>query len=168
GARQGFEHGLEALERDLETLIAGSSWREVADGLIWSNFLLAYQGENDRNLQARYAALAARALDSVDPAWRAPLPVAPVTGRKIRIGFVSALLYECTVGRYFARWVTDLDRDRFEVCVYSLSPGVDSVTTAIAARADRMRPFVGGDALPSTIAPILRSEKLDVLVYPEL
>src|SRR5207249_8981715 len=65
-------------------------------------------------------------------------------------------------------WVTDLDRDRFEVCVYSLSPGVDSVTTAIAARADRMRPFVGGDALPSTIAPILRSEKLDVLVYPEL
>lgn len=167
-ARAGFVHGLETLERDLDALTAGSGWSEVADGLIWSNFLLAYQGENDRELQARYGALTARALDRVDPAWRAPLPVEPVTGRKIRIGFVSALLHECTVGRYFARWVTDLDRERFEACVYPLSAGVDAVTTAIAARADRMRPFVGGDALPSTIAPVIRAEQLDVLVYPEL
>jgi CRISPR-associated protein Csy1 len=28
--------------------------------------------------------------------------------------------------------------------------------------------FGGGDALPSTIAPLIRSEQLDVLVYPEL
>ena len=167
-ARAGFVHGLETLERELDALTAGSGWREVADGLIWSNFLLAYQGENDRALQARYAALVARALDRVDPALRAPLPFEPVTGRKIRIGFVSALLHECTVGRYFTRWVTDLDRERFEVCVYSLSPGVDAVTTAVAARADRLRPLVGGDALPSTIAPFLRSEKLDLLIYPEL
>jgi len=167
-ARAEYLHGLEALERELDARIAGSTWREVADGLVWSNFFLAYQGENDRELQARYAALAASALDRVDPVWRAPLAVTPVAGPKIRIGFVSALLRECTVGRYFARWLTDLDRERFEVCFYPLGGDVDEVTTAIRARADRVRPFVGGDALPSTIAPVIRGERLDVLVYPEL
>src|ERR1022692_2899157 len=167
-ARAGYVTGLETLERELDDRIAGSDWRQVADGLIWSNFFLAYQGENDTTLQARYAALAARAVDSVDRAWREPMPVQSTAGRKIRIGFVSALLRECTVGRYFARWLTDLDREHFEVCFYSLSGGVDEVTTAIGARADRVHVFGGGEALPSTIAPLIRSESLDVLVYPEL
>jgi predicted O-linked N-acetylglucosamine transferase (SPINDLY family) len=167
-ARAEYVDGLETLERELDDRIAGSDWRQVADGLIWSNFYLAYQGENDRPLQSRYAALTARALDSVDLDWRTPMPAAPTAGRKVRIGFVSALLRECTVGRYFSRWLTDLDREHFEVSVYSLSGGVDDVTTAIGARADRARAFGGGDVLPSTIAPLIRSDRLDILVYPEL
>ncbi len=167
-ARDGFVAGLETLERELDQRTAGSNWRQVADGLTWTNFFLAYQGEDDKVLQSRYAALAGRALDGVDRRWREPIAAGPATGRRIRIGFVSALLRECTVGRYFARWLTDLDREHFEVSFYSLSGGVDVVTTAISARADRVHAFGGGDALPSTIAPIVRSEQLDVLVYPEL
>ena len=89
-ARDGYAAGLETLEQELDGRIDGSDWREVADGLIWSNFFLAYQGENDTALQARYAALAARALDSVDRAWREPMPGAPGRGpqnpRRIRVG----------------------------------------------------------------------------------
>jgi protein O-GlcNAc transferase len=44
----------------------------------------------------------------------------------------------------------------------------DEVTTAIGARADRVRTFGGEKALPSIIAPLIRSDQLDVLVYPEL
>jgi len=167
-AREGYVSGLETLERELDDRIAGSEWRQVADGLTWSNFFLAYQGEDDKPLQARYASLAARALDSVDRAWREPMPIRSTAGRKTRIGFVSALLRECTVGRYFARWLTDLDREHFEVCFYALSGSVDEVTKTIGARADRVHTFGGGEALPSTIAPLIRSESLDVLVYPEL
>jgi CRISPR-associated protein Csy1 len=167
-ARAEYLQGLEMLERDLACVIAGSSGVKVADGLIWSNFYLAYQGENDRELQSRYAALAARALDSSDGRWRAPMPARPVAGRKIRIGFLSALLREHTVGRYFMRWITDLDRTRFEVWFYSLAAGMDAVTASIASRADRVRAFAGGEATPSTIAPIIRSDQLDILVYPEL
>jgi predicted O-linked N-acetylglucosamine transferase (SPINDLY family) len=167
-AREGYAAGLEALEKELDDRIAGSDWRQVADGLLWSNFFLAYQGENDKALQSRYAALAARALDSVDRSWRQPMPAEPAAGRRIRIGFVSALLRECTVGRYFARWLTDLDREHFEVSFYSLSGSIDAITTAIGARADRVHAFGGGEALPSTIAPLIRSERLDILVYPEL
>jgi protein O-GlcNAc transferase len=167
-ARAEYSHGLEMLELNLAGTIAGSSGTQVADGLIWSNFYLAYQGENDWELQARYAGLAARALDSTDARWRAPVPAKPVTGRKIRIGFVSALLREHTVGRYFMRWITDLDRNRFDVWLYSLAAGVDAITASIAGRADHVRTFVGGEATPSTIAPLIRSDQLDILVYPEL
>jgi protein O-GlcNAc transferase len=167
-SRAEYVHGLATLESELDGRIAGLSWQQVADGLIWSNFFLAYQGENDRELQERYAALAARSLDSVDPSWRAPLPTGPIHGRRIRIGFVSAMLRDGTVGQYFSRWLTDLDREHFEVCFYPLGSNVDSVTAAIHARADRVRPFVGGDATPSVIAPVIRNERLDVLVYPEV
>ena len=167
-ARVEYARGLETLERELPSRIAGVGAMQVADELIWSNFYLAYQGEHDRVLQARYAALAARALDGADVQWRAPMPAGAVVGRKIRIGFVSALLREHTVGRYFMRWITDLDRDRFEVWFYALSASVDAVTEAIAARADHVRMFVGGEAAPSAIAPLIRSDLLDILVYPEL
>jgi CRISPR-associated protein Csy1 len=167
-ARAEYADGLETLELELDQRITGLPSVQVADGLVWSNFFLAYQGENDRQLQERYAMLVARALDSADPAWRAPLPADPVAGRKIRIGFVSALLRDGTVGQYFTRWLTDLDHERFEVCFYPLRRHVDDVTTAIGARADRVRTFFGGDARPSIIAHALRAEELDVLVYPEL
>jgi protein O-GlcNAc transferase len=167
-ARAEYARGLETLERELDGRIAGSSGAQVADGLIWSNFFLAYQGENDRELQARYAALAARALDTADPRWRAPMRAETVTGRKIRIGFVSALLREHTVGRYFMRWITSLDRERFDVRLYLLATAADGVTAAIIARADRVHTFVGGEAAPSAIAPIIRADRLDILVFPEL
>jgi CRISPR-associated protein Csy1 len=167
-ARVEYAQGLDALERSLDSLVAGLRRNQVVDGVIWSNFLLAYQGEDDTELQRRYAALVGRALDHVDPGLRAPMAAAAVTRRRIRIGFVSSFLYKCTVGQYFARWLTDLDRERYEVCFYPLRADLDSVTSAIAARADRLRPLVGGDAWPSRIAPTIRDENLDILVYPEL
>src|SRR5215467_2623526 len=163
-SRAQYAQGLETLERELDSMISGLSSQKIANALMWSNFFLAYQGEDDRELQARYAALVARALDQADPAWRAPLAPHPVAGRKIRVGFISALLRQGTVGQYFTRWLTDLDRERFEVCFYPLGNNVDAVTSAIKDRADRVRAFVGGDAFPSAIVPVIRDEHLDVLV----
>ena len=63
-------------------MISGLSSPKIANALMWSNFFLAYQGEDDRALQVRYAALVARALDQADPAWRAPLAAPPVAAGK--------------------------------------------------------------------------------------
>src|SRR5262249_45347000 len=123
---------------------------------------------DDRSLQARYAALAARAVDAVAPQWRAPrLPRSP-RGRRTRVGFASAFFHVGTCGRYFRSWITDLDRERFEVFVYHIFPGMDEVASAIAARADCFRSFGGARAFPSVVAPAIRSDELDVLLYPEL
>ena len=86
----------------------------------------------------------------------------------MRVGFASAFFHTGTCGRYFKSWITDLDRERFEVFVYHLWPGMDDIAQAIAARADHFRTFAANRSRPSVVAPAIRDDELDVLVYPEL
>jgi CRISPR-associated protein Csy1 len=167
-ARTGFAAGLSALDRELPSALKGLPEARVLDGLRWSNFFLAYQGRDDRALQAAYAALAERVVDAGAPQWRAPLARRSNREGRTRIGFASAFFHVGTCGRYFKSWITDLDRTRFEVFVYHLFPGMDEVARAIADRADWFRTFAGGRARPSVVAPAIRDDALDVLVYPEL
>ncbi|HEX8013098.1 MAG TPA: tetratricopeptide repeat protein [Casimicrobiaceae bacterium] len=167
-ARAGFALGLAALEGELRPAVEGLPEARVLDGLRWSNFFLAYQGEDDRVLQATYAALVGRIIDARAPRWRAPLAARRERTGRTRIGFASAFFHVGTCGRYFKSWITDLDRDRFEVFVYHLFPGMDEVASAIAERADCFRTFGGSRARPSIVAPTIRADALDVLVYPEL
>ncbi|HEY2864975.1 MAG TPA: tetratricopeptide repeat protein [Casimicrobiaceae bacterium] len=169
-ARAGFESGLSQLERDLVPAIRAAQITEiqVLDGLRWVNFFLAYQGRDDRDLQARYAAVAAAAVDAVAPHWHAPMPARSLRGRRVRAGFASAFFHSGTCGRYFKSWITDLDRDRFEVFVYHLWPGMDDIAQAISGRADHFRTFAANRSRPSLVAPAIRADDLDVLVYTEL
>jgi CRISPR-associated protein Csy1 len=169
-ARAEFEAGLERLERELVPAIRAAVLDEmqVLDGLRWVNFFLAYQGRDDRGLQRRYAAVAAAAVDAVAPRWRAPLARRSLRGKRVRVGFASAFFHTGTCGRYFKSWITDLDRERFEVFVYHLWPGIDDISQAIATRADRFRTFAANRARPSVVAPAIRGDELDVLVYTEL
>ncbi|HEY7943058.1 MAG TPA: tetratricopeptide repeat protein [Casimicrobiaceae bacterium] len=169
-ARAGFEAGLATLENELLPAIRAAQLSEaqILDGLRWVNFFLAYQGRDDRDLQARYAATAAAAVDAVAPQWRAPIAARPVSGRRVRVGFASAFFHTGTCGRYFKSWITDLDRERFEVFVYHLWPGMDDIARAIEARADHFRTFAANRSRPSVVAPAIRADDLDVLVYTEL
>jgi protein O-GlcNAc transferase len=167
-ARDRYAKGLAELHRTAEGWVAGLTPSEVLDGLRWTNFLLAYQGRDDRELQASYAAFVARVLDLGAPAWRSPLPARRTGERRLRVGFASAFFHVGTAGRYFRSWVTDLDRKRFEVYVYHLYPGLDDIAREIGARADRFVEFGGSRARPSVVAPVIRDDNLDVLVYPEL
>jgi protein O-GlcNAc transferase len=167
-ARADFAAGLETLARELPDALRPLSAEQMLDGLRWTNFFLAYQGEDDRALQEGYAALAAGVVDAAGPRWRAPMAARPAGNGRLRVGFASAFFHVGTCGRYFRSWITDLDRDRFEVFVYHLFPGMDEVASAIHARADCFRSFGGSRARPSTVAPTIRADELDVLVYPEL
>ena len=165
-SRVEFEDGLAALERELPARVRSQAPDTVLDGLRWSNFLLAYQGGDDRALQTRYATLAGEAIAAVAPVWREPLPASDAGARRSRVGFVSSFFRDGTVGRYFEHWITDLDRDAFEVVLYHLQPGADALFDRLAARADVVRHCPRWS--PSRIAPAIRDDALDVLIYPEL
>ncbi|HZQ60325.1 MAG TPA: tetratricopeptide repeat protein, partial [Casimicrobiaceae bacterium] len=167
-ARANYVKGLEALEREIEPAVRNLTADQVLDGFRWTNFFLAYQGRNDRDLQARYARIVCRTVQSRATHWRAPMPRVAVAGRRIRIGFASAFLHVGTVGRYFRSWMTELPRERFELFIYHLWPGMDDIALAIRDRADHFRTFGGSDARPSIVAPAIRADDLDILVYPEL
>jgi CRISPR-associated protein Csy1 len=167
-ARESFTAGLAALETELPRAAKGLNETLVLDGLRWTNFFLAYQGLDDRALQSSYARLLAHAVDAGAPRWHASISRPTTAGRRLRVGFASAFFHVGTCGRYFQSWITDLERDRFEVFVYHLFPGMDEVASAIARRADRFRTFGGSRARPSIVAPVIQEDELDVLIYPEL
>jgi predicted O-linked N-acetylglucosamine transferase (SPINDLY family) len=167
-AREVYRQGLDRLDREFDVVVGGLSETQVLDGLRWTNFFLAYQGRDDRALQSQYAAFAARAVDAAAPQWRAPLAPRHRTRSRIRVGFASAFFHVGTVGRYFCSWVTELDRNRFEVFIYHLFPGIDEVAAKIQARADRFQSYGGSRTRPSVVAPEIRNDELDILIYPEL
>ena len=164
-ARARYATGLEALARELPQRAAALSAERVVDELRWTNFLLAYQGDDDRALQSRYGDLASGVAAERAPQWAGPVR-ARAEAPRIRVGFVSAFFRDGTAGRYFEHWITGLARDRFEVHVYHLAPGSDALTQRIAARADAFHHCLRWR--PAQLAARLRSDALDVLVYPEL
>lgn len=167
-ARAAYSDGLTALEGLVERCSRDRPASEVVDIWQWSNFLLPYQGGNDRRLQERYAALAGRSLDIAAPGLRQPIAPKPVAGRRIRVGFASGFFKVGTVGMYFRRWITGLDRAEFETFVYHLHPGTDALADEIAASVDRFRHLVGPKWRVPDLADAIRADALDILVYPEL
>jgi CRISPR-associated protein Csy1 len=163
-----YAAGLARLAALLPELARGRRFADVIDDLRWSNFLLAYQGDDDRELQARYAAAVAASVDAVAPEWRVPPPRAPAGGRRLRVGFASSFFSDGTVGMYFRRWIESIDRARCEVFVYHLRVGMNPFASALAARVDHFRRFEGAALAPSAVAPAIRADALDVLVFPEL
>ena len=74
--------------------------------------------------------------------------------------------YRDSAGRYFERWITDLPRERFEIVVYHLQPALDPLAARLRERADEFRHCPRWRL--SEVAPRVRADALDVLVYPEL
>jgi len=167
-ARAAYTDGLTALEGLIESCTRGRSSSDVLESWQWSNFLLPYQGHDDKALQQRYAALIARSIDIAAPDLRRPLPRKAVGGRRIRIGFASAFFKIGTVGMYFRRWITGLDRSQFEIFAYHLHPGIDAVGSEIAGSVDQFCHLVGPRWRVANVAEAIRDDMLDVLVYLEL
>ena len=160
--RRRFSEGLAGLLAEQERWLPRA--QQLFD-LERNNFLLAYQGEDDRELQSGYATLLARFADVAAPELRARRPPRHHAARRLRVGFAGSIFRDCTAGRYFERWITQLDRSRFEPFVYHTAPLADDFTRRIAAAADR---FVALNAGTRHAAKLIADDGLDVLVHPEV
>lgn len=113
---------------------------DVAAALRMSPFYLAYHGENNADLQRKTARLVLQSLPSL--AFTAPHCQAPLRrsgAGKIRVGLISAFLYDHSIGRVARGLVAELSRAIFEVTVLRIMPSDrDHVTERIAHSADRM------------------------------
>jgi len=165
-ARADYARNLATLAAEVPQRARPLSPERAADELRHCNFLLAYQGGDDRALQAQYGALVHAVLAARAPELLVAPPVRKAADGRVRVGFLSAFFRDSTMGRYFERWITDLPRDRFEVTVYHLYPSIDEVGERIRARADTFRHTPRWR--PAQLAPRVRADALEVLVYPEL
>lgn len=158
--RARYEDGL------ARTVAEGARWRaRDVFRLTRTNFLLAYQGRDDRAAQRDYSALLARLAAAAHPEWREPRAGAFDGGRRLRVGFVGAIFRDCTAGRYFERWITGLDARRFERFVYHTGPLTDEFTLRIAAASEHFATLRSG---VEEIAARIAADRLDVIVHPEV
>ena len=131
-------------------------------------FLLAYHGENDRDIQAMLTRLLHQAVPSLnETAPHCAKPRQPrVPGRRIKIGFVSRYFFNHTIGRLNAGLIHQLNRQLFEVTVLRV-PGNDQESLAEFIRQGADSNVTLALDLPTARRQIAELE-LDVLYYPDI
>ncbi|MCG6118943.1 MAG: tetratricopeptide repeat protein [Aquimonas sp.] len=159
--RQRLDTALSQLEAELPELLTRA--RPGLDSLCYGRFFLAYQGRNDRALQARLSALTRRAAAALAPGFDEP----PACAHPRRVLLVGSLFRDCTAGAYFGGWIDWLREAGYEVVLYQLGPRRDAETERMAAAASRFE-FVPEDLPLDTLAAQLRAEQAGLLLYPEL
>ena len=120
-ARKNYRSALEELCRDTDLTNPVASAK--AGGLVGSlqPFFLAYQGENNRELQAMYGDLAARVQAACFPRWAgkqsSPLPIKP--GEPIRVGILSGFFCRHSNWKIPIKgWVENLNKEEFQLYGY--------------------------------------------------
>ena len=162
--RREYAEGLERLHQSAGAIRFAGPEAALRDTR-WTNFYLAYQGRNDRDLQRRYGELHRKLLEPAVPEFFRPRAKRS-GGERLRVGFLSHFFFNCTAGRYFSSWITGLDPKRFEKFLYYTNEWVADDTRTMAAAAQTFR-HMPGRTLES-IARQVAADHLDVLVYPEL
>jgi predicted O-linked N-acetylglucosamine transferase (SPINDLY family) len=153
----------------LDALVA--RWRADPRADAWARavgasqpFYLAYQGGNDRVLQARYG-------DFVCEVMRArfgdaELAPAPAAGERIRVGVVSGFFSAHSNWKIPIRgWIANLDRARFEVIGYHTAAKQDAATVEAKSLCDR---FVQSPLPLEAWRAAILADRPHVLIYPEV
>jgi protein O-GlcNAc transferase len=143
----------------------GIAKADVSKGFSWIQpFYLAYQGYNDRDLQALYGSFLCRIMAKYYPP--AKLARCPKAGEPVRVGIVSGFFRQHSNWKLPIKgWLSQLDRQRFRIYAYHTGVLKDVETDAAIAMSDR---FVQG---PLTIDGWRREILADaphVLIYPEV
>lgn len=126
-------------------------------------FLLAYQCQNDRELQARFGRLVQRAVNAAYPT-PALSPGRP--SDRIRVAIVSAQLHRHSVWKAITRGIcAQLNRQRFSLTLFYLGDTPDDQTRWAAERAEKL---VSGLLTLETWRDAILAERPDVILYPEI
>ncbi len=162
--RRRYRQGLAQLLQETD-LTTPEARRQAWDGIgRFSNFYLNYQGYDDRPLQAQYGQLVHRIVAAHVPQGVEPLPLPPVADR-IRVGFLSQFLRSWSGTYLFLGWLQNLDPSRFAVYAYALSSESDGITEQFRACSTQ---FTILPPDPVAAAQQVRSDRLHVLIFPEL
>ena len=160
--RAAYEGQLKELCQDLARPEAASS---LAKG-VGSNqpFFLAYQGQNDRDLQTLYGSAVCQVMSERYPAPALALPPRP--GELIRVGIVSEYFRNHSVWKLNIRgWLHRLDRQRFRVLGYHTGKRRDAVTTEAQSLCSG---FVQGPLPADRWREAILTDTPHILIYPEV
>jgi protein O-GlcNAc transferase len=127
-------------------------------------FYLAYQGLNDRDLQAIYGAVVCRIMAArYGPA---KLPAPPEPGEAVRVAIVSGFFRQHSNWKIPIKgWLSQLDRRRFRLFGYYTADEGDAETATAAALCER---FVKGPLALAAWRQAILADAPHVIIYPEV
>ncbi|MBW4486404.1 MAG: tetratricopeptide repeat protein [Trichocoleus desertorum ATA4-8-CV12] len=141
-----------------------------------TNFYLQYQGQNDLALQVQYGQLMNQIMATNYPAWARSIQIQPRLPepnqqRKIRVGYISSLLWQHTVGKLFIGWIRHHDPEKFELYCYHLGQPVDQATEQIRQHSYQFHHLPLQEVLEvdfKAVGATIRANQLDVLVFLDI
>lgn len=163
-SRRRFSQGLEELQDRISLETPSERKRAMQAIGSYSNFFLACQGLNDRQLQSEYGKLVHRIMAANYPQWVQPLPLPEKQG-KIKIGYVSGSMRDHTVSKLTLGWPIHHDRERLEIFCYYIYSQQDDVTRKYREISDRFY------HIPNNLEAVcqqIRSDELHVLVFLDI
>ncbi|MDR1728417.1 MAG: tetratricopeptide repeat protein [Acidobacteriota bacterium] len=168
--REKYRKELEALCRDLgPEALADPAMRENAAKMVGSRqpFFLAYQGENDRELQTMYGDLVSRVMAAYLPKYAKRPAMPPVRpGEPLRVGILSGYYYYHSNWKMPIKgWVEHLDREKFQLYGYYTGTREDAQTEAARQCFHRFREKVPTDR---EWCDTIRRDNLHILLVPEV
>jgi predicted O-linked N-acetylglucosamine transferase (SPINDLY family) len=159
------QHFTDALDNLIKTDVDESSKLEDAIRAVSykSNFLLNYQGKDDKLLQTKYAYFVYDLLQCKSPQFFQDLSIQNSQNRKLKIGYISDCFFRHTVGTLFLGWIKYADHSDFEVYIYHLNKKSDSQTQQYQLFSDYFHSCQNLNI--EQIAEIVLSDQLDILVF---
>jgi protein O-GlcNAc transferase len=158
------------MHRVLDTMLAERASKEsVTDdplaARLWTNFYLAYHGENDRDLQQKTAALYRRICPALNYTAAHCGQRRAADGR-VRVGLISQFFRTHSIGRTSRGLFAQLSRERFEVTAIFVAPVVD----------DEISRAIRRDAEHTLVVPkdlrraqeLIAALQLDILFYQDI
>lgn len=131
-----------------------------------TNFYLAYQGQNDLELQSQYGKLVQQIMATNYPQWSEPLSMPPLgQNGKIRVGYISEFFRSHSVGNMTIGWLRYRDRQQFEAYTYYTATKEDFVVKEFEQESDYFRHLPNN--LESVCAQIY-ADQLHILVFPDI
>jgi predicted O-linked N-acetylglucosamine transferase (SPINDLY family) len=149
----------------MPTKTGSTNLADLAKGVGSSQpFLLAYQGYNDRDLQALYGSFVCRVMAKRYPP--AALATPPGETEPVRVGIVSGFFRQHTVWKLLIKgWLSQLVRRRFRAFGYHTGNQEDGETKVAASFCDR---FVQGPLPLDRWRQEILADAPHVLIYPEV
>jgi protein O-GlcNAc transferase len=164
-SRTAYRQELENLQKFLR-FDKGHEIKKAAEGDLLP-FYLAYQGQDDCELQRTYGELLIRLQAVKYPQFSRGSTFPPVKPREqIRVGLVSSHFYDHVDWNLIIKgWVENLNQERYRLLGYSTGGRQDKTTEVTRQKFSR---FTEGIYDPERLGRIIRNDRLHILIYPEV
>jgi predicted O-linked N-acetylglucosamine transferase (SPINDLY family) len=131
-----------------------------------TNFYLAYQGQNDLELQCQYGQLVHKIMSANYPQWTEPMNMLSMgENGKIRIGYISEFFRFHSVGNMTIGWLRHHDRQKFELYTYYTGTHDDSIVEEFKRESDFFYHLPNG---LESVCDRIRKDRLHVLVFADI